>query len=279
MFESQREQQRTGGPAGSAEPVAQGEGVRHGPSVDEADSEGSRVAAIRHTPRAAKNRLLETLPRQDREQLLARCESVELRSADVLYQPEERIRFVYFPTGGIITLISCADAGASLEVGLIGDEGMLGTSLLLGVNVSPQRALVQRDGTAWRIRAPAFSRELERSVALRRELGRYVYVVQRQLARTAVCIHFHGVDARLARWLLTTGDRVHCDQFYITQGFISSMLGVRRAGVNRAAGLLQERELIRYSRGHLSILDRRGLQAAACECYAAAKEVYARILG
>ncbi len=277
MFESQ--QHRSGGPPGPAEPVARSERVPYGPSVDEADADGTRVAATRRTPRAAKNRLLETLPRQDREQLLARCESVELRSADVLYQPEERIRFVFFPTGGIIALMSCAGAGASLEVGLIGDEGMLGTSLLLGVNVSPKRALVQRGGTAWRIRAPAFSRELERSVALRRELGRYLYVVLRQLARTAVCAHFHGVDARLARWLLTTGDRAHCDQFYITQGFISSMLGVRRAGVNRAAGLLQERELIRYSRGHLSILDRRGLQAAACECYAAAKEAYARILG
>jgi len=247
--------------------------------LGEAAADSPRVAAARHSPRPAKNRLLEALPRQDREQLLARGERVELRSADVLCECEERIRFVFFPTGSIISLLTCVDAKASLEVGIVGDEGMLGTSLLPGVNVSPQRAMVQRAGTAWRIRAAPFSRELERSAPLRRELGRYLYVVQRQLARTAVCTHFHGLDARLARWLLTTGDRVHSDQFYITQGFMSSMLGVRRAGVNRAAGLLQDRELIRYSRGHLSILDRRGLQAAACECYAAAKETYARVFG
>jgi CRP-like cAMP-binding protein len=259
--------------------MSEGDGARHGPSLGEAASDGTRVAAARQSLRPGKNRLLEALPRQDREQLLAQCERVELRSANVLCESEERIRYVFFPTGSIISLITCVNANASLEVGLVGDEGMLGTSLLLGVNVSPQRALVQGAGTAWRIRAAPFRRELERSVPLRRELGRYLYVVQRQLARTAVCTHFHGVDARLARWLLTTGDRVHSDQFYITQGFISSMLGVRRAGVNRAAGLLQDRELIRYSRGHLSILDRRGLQAAACECYAAAKETYTRIFG
>jgi len=279
VFESHREQHRAASADGPAESISESDdGARQGPGFEEA-ADGTRVAASRHAPRPAKNRLLEALPRQDREQLLARCERVELRSADVLCEPEERIRCVLFPTGSIISLITCADANASLEVGLIGDEGMLGTSLLLGVHVSPQRALVQRAGTAWRIRASAFSRELERSVALRRELGRYLYIVQRQLARTAICTHFHGLDARLARWLLTTSDRVHCDQFYITQGFISSMLGVRRAGVNRAAGLLQDRELIRYSRGQLSILDRRGLQAAACECYAAAKQTYDRILG
>ncbi len=279
MFESQREQHQPAGAGGPAGPVSENDGARYGPSLDEAAAGSTRLAAGHLAPRPAKNRLLEALPRQDREQLLARCERVELRRADVLCESEERIRHVFFPTGSIISLITCTDAHASLEVGLIGDEGMLGTSLLLGVNVSPQRALVQRAGTAWRIRSSAFSRELERGVALRRELGRYLYVVQSQLARTAVCTHFHGIDARLARWLLTTGDRAHSDQFYITQGFISSMLGVRRAGVNRAAGLLQQRELIRYSRGQLSILDRRGLQAAACECYAAANETYARIFG
>ncbi len=278
MFESQREQHRPAGAEGPAESSTQSGGARHRPGIDGAAADGTRVVS-RRAPRPEKNRLLEALPRQDREQLLARCERVELRLADVLCEPEERIRFTLFPTGSIISLITCADAHARLEVGLVGDEGMLGTSLLLGVNVSAHRALVQRAGTAWRIKASAFSRELERSVALRRELGRYLYVVQRQLARTAICAHFHGLDARLARWLLTASDQVHCDQFYITQGFISSMLGVRRAGVNRAAGLLQDRELIRYSRGHLSILDRRGLQAAACECYAAAKETYDRIFG
>jgi CRP-like cAMP-binding protein len=228
---------------------------------------------------AAKNRLLEALPRPDREHLLAGCEQVPLTVTDVLCEADQRIRHVFFPTVGFISLIVAIGSEAGLEVGLVGDEGMLGSSLVLGVNVTPQRALVQGSGEAWRMSAAQFRRELDRCLPLRRMLHRYVYVKSRQLAQTAVCTRFHLVDARLARWLLMTSDRAHSDTFYITQEFISSMLGVRRAGVNRAAGLLQERKLVSYSRGRLAILDRRGLQADACACYAADRATYREFMG
>jgi CRP-like cAMP-binding protein len=225
-----------------------------------------------------KNLLIEALPRRDRHRLLDSCEHLELTLSDVLYELDETVRHVYFPTGSFISQIAPVDAGASLEVGLVGDEGMLGTSLLLGVNVAPQRALVQGAGMAWRIKAAPFCRELERSLPLRRVANRYLYVTLRQVAQMAGCTHFHVIGARLARWLLMTSDRAHADHFYITHEFMSLMLGVRREGVTAAAGLLQKAGLIRYVRGNITILDRRGLKAAACTCYAEAKKTYSRML-
>jgi len=231
------------------------------------------------SPSAAKNRLLEAIPHPIRERLLAHGEHISLDFADMLLELDQPIRHVFFPTGGLISLIMPVDSGATLEVGRIGDEGMLGLPLMLGVKVAQLRALVQGPGAAWRIGAAPFCRELERSLALRQILHRYLHLTVWHLRQTAVCAHFHLVNARLARWLLMTGDQVHSDEFYITQEFISSMLGVRRSGVNRAASSLQERKLIRYTRGRLSILDRPALEAAACGCYAEGKAVYAGFLG
>ena len=232
----------------------------------------SRVAAaIAH-----RNRLLAALSGAEHRRVLERCEPVELAFGDVLYEQDARIRHVYFPTGSFISLISALDDRPKLEVGLVGTEGMLGASLLLGINAAPLRALVQGAGSALRMDAAQFCRELERRAALEEEMKRYLYVLMCQLAQMAACTRFHDVEARLARWLLMTRDRAHSDEFYLTQEFIAYMLGVRRVGITQAASTLQKRRLIRYTRGNITIIDSRGLEAESCECYAAAQAMYDR---
>ena len=235
------------------------------------------MPSTRHGP--AGNRLLEALPSVDLDRFLDGCETVELAFADMLYRPGERLSHVYFPTTSFISLIMPVDEAASLEVGLVGDEGMFGAPLALGVDVSPMHAVVQGAGAAWRMDAASFVRELARSPALQREIDRYVYIQLTQLAQAAGCTRFHVVEKRLARWLLMTQDRAHAKTFHVTQEFLALMLGVRRVGVTKAAGSLQKCGLIRYSRGDVTVIDRRGLKAASCGCYQADRESYQRILG
>ena len=225
------------------------------------------------------NRLLDALPSKDREQLLAHCETFELVIAETLYRAGEPIPHVYFPTGGFISLVTPTDGSDNLEMGMVGSEGMLGITLILGVDVAPFHALVQGAGPALRIETAAFLRELKQSPALQRELQRYLYVSMSQLAQTAACNRFHVVEARLARWLLMTQDRAHSDTFHVTHIFMAFMLGVRRVGITKAANSLQRQNLIRYHRGNITVLDRAGLETASCGCYRAGRETYARILG
>lgn len=236
------------------------------------------------TPRIApaasqrRNLLLAALPVNESRRLIAHCEPVELAFGEVLYEIGDRVRDVYFPTASFISLITSVDKSSRLEVGLVGAEGMLGLSLFLGVGVSPLRALVQGAGPALRIDAREFSRQIKRSPELEKILNRYLHVVMDQLALMAACTRFHVVEARLARWLLMTRDRAHSNEFRLTQEFLAYMLGVRRAGITRAASALQKRKLIRYTRGRLRILDARGLEAVSCACYADATRMYARLM-
>jgi CRP-like cAMP-binding protein len=226
-----------------------------------------------------QNHLIALLPGSSRSRLLAVCEPVELAMGDVLGDVGMPTPFVYFPTVGFVSLVSAIKGRPTLEVGMVGREGMLGTQLVLGVDAAPLHAVVQGAGAAWRIRAAEFSRELLRSGPLQRELNRYVYVTMTQLASAASCLRFHQIEPRLARWLLMTQDRARSDTFHITHEFLAYMLGVRRVGITTAASVLQRAGLIRYRRGEMQVLDRRGLKTAACSCYAADREAYQKVLG
>ena len=229
--------------------------------------------------RTNQNRLIERLPRKERLQLLAICEPVQLVLGSVICEPGSATRHVYFPVDSFISLLTQVDGKPALEVGMVGREGMLGAELALGIATTPLHALVQGEGAAWRITSAAFRRELAGSVALQRVMHRYLYVLMSQLASSAACLRFHLIGPRLARWLLMSQDRAHNDRFRVTQEFLAYMLGVRRVGITTAAGELQRNGLIEYRRGHLTVLDRKGLEAAACSCYAADQKVYAKLLG
>jgi len=227
----------------------------------------------------ATNLLLASLSRKERQNFLSHCELVELVSSAILVEPGEKVRDVYFPINSFISLVAPIDSKASVEVGMVGNEGMLGLNLALGVKFSSLRCLVQGAGTALRMDADQFLQIYEKSAILQQKLKAYAYVRMTQLSQTAGCNRFHVVDARLARWILMTQDCAHSNEFHITHEFLSYMLGVRRAGITEAAGMLQKKKLICYSRGHLKVLDRIGLEVVACRCYQASKATYKKILG
>jgi len=217
------------------------------------------------------NRLLATLPKKEYERLLPGLKRVPLNFGEVLYEPGDAIKHIYFPNDSIVSLLSALSERSTLEVGMVGNEGMAGLPIFMGVNVSQTRALVQGAGSAMRMTSANARVEANRLGSLHRLLHRYSHSLLTQVSQSAACNRFHPVEARLARWLLMTADRLNAEGFRLTQEFMSSMLGVRREGVNKAAGALQADKLIRYSRGMIAILDRRGLEATACACYALIK--------
>jgi CRP-like cAMP-binding protein len=224
------------------------------------------------------NRLLAALPNSDRRRILASCETVELTPAEVLYAPWQPHRSIYFPSDSFISLIMPTGDSSGFEVGLVGNEGMLGIAIVLGSELSPQRAVVQGAGSALRMDAAPLRRELRRNKALRGEIDRYLHIQMGQLAQATICAHFHLLQARVASRLLTTQDRAGANTFRVTHEVLAAKLGVRRVGVTEAASSLQQRRLIHYSRGDITVLDRRGLMAASCKCYTADRESYNRIL-
>jgi CRP-like cAMP-binding protein/PAS domain-containing protein len=220
------------------------------------------------------NSVLAAVPRTEYQRLAAGLEPVSLTFGDVLYEPGGPIRYVYFPGDCLISLLTQVENHMALEVGLVGSEGMVGIPLALGIGTSSVRALVQGTGTAMRMEAGCFQLEFKQSPSLQRELYRYTHLLMAQFSQTAACNRFHVVEARLARWLLMTRDRVRSNEFHLTHEFLADMLGVQRVGVTNAASALRERKLIDYSRGNITILNPKGLSAASCGCYRIVKDLF-----
>lgn len=224
------------------------------------------------------NLLIDGLPSHERSRVLRHCKRVELVFGSILCEPDQPFSQLYFPLTGSISVVSTRGGCHPFELGLIGNEGMLGATLTLDVRTAPCRAVVQGAGTALQIGVAQLSQGLRDNPRLRHAIQRYLYVLTVQSSQNAACGHFHEVEPRLARRLLMAHDRSQGDSFHLTHEFIADMLGVRRSGVTIAAGALQRRKLIHYRRGDITILDRQGLEDAACECYAALIADYDRLL-
>ena len=224
----------------------------------------------------AMNQILASIPARQYKRLQADLEPVELKFGQVLYVPGKPISHVYFPLDCLISLLTAVDKRRTLEVGMVGNEGMAGMPFILGMGVSGVRAIVQGGGSALRMGSRAFRIEFNRNLPLQEGLYRYTYALMAQISQTAACNRFHDAEQRLSRWLLMTRDRVGSDEFLLTHEFLGHMLGLRREGVTEAAAELKRRKLINYSRGNMQILNPRGLKASSCSCYQIVKTVFDR---
>lgn len=228
-----------------------------------------------HSPR--QNRLLAALSAADIEPLLAQLELVNMRLGDMLYEPGEQLQHAYFPTTAIVSLHYVTESGATCETSGVGNDGVLGISLFMGGDTTPSSAVVQTAGHAYRLQRGAMKQAFDRHGLMQRLLLGYVQAVITQISQSAVCNRHHTVEQQLCRWLLTTLDRMSSDELTLTQEMIAGKLGVRREGITAAAGKLQQAGYIRCRRGHLSVLNRAGLEAQACECYAVVKKELGRL--
>ncbi|MDD5035293.1 MAG: Crp/Fnr family transcriptional regulator [Methylococcaceae bacterium] len=229
-----------------------------------------------HSP--CQNYLLNALPAAEYQRLLPHLEMVSMPLGEVLYESGDELRHAYFPSTCIVSLLYVMENGASAEIAVVGNEGIIGVALFMGGGTMPNRAVVQSAGHAYRLPAHPFMQEFDRYGALHHLLLRYTQALITQMAQTAVCNRHHSVDQQLCRWLLLSLDRLPSDQLVMTQELIANMLGVRREGVTEAAGKLQRAGLIDYRRGHITVLDRPGLEARVCECYQVVKTEFDRLL-
>jgi len=239
-------------------------------------SRAPSTTPARHSPR--QNHLLNALPANDYERIAEYLELVPLQLGEVLYEPDVPLRYVYFPTTAIVSLLYVMEDGASAEIAIVGNEGILGIALFMGGETTPSRAVVQSAGYGYRLKAQLLKDEFGRFGPFLRLLLRYTQALITQMAQTAVCNRHHTVDQQLCRWLLLSLDRLQGTELVMTQELISNMLGVRREGVTEAAAKLQKVGVIQYSRGRISVLDRPGLEKLTCECYAVVKREYDRLL-
>jgi CRP-like cAMP-binding protein len=238
----------------------------------------SRAVAGAEPRSPRQNHLIDALPPGDYERLAPHLELVPMRLGDVLYEPGVRLRHVYFPTTAIVSLLYVMEDGASAEIAVVGNEGILGISLFMGGETTPSRAVVQSAGHGYRLKAQLLKDEFGRFGPMMHLLLRYTQALITQMSQTAVCNRHHSVDQQLCRWLLLSLDRLESNELAMTQELIANMLGVRREGVTEAAGKLQDAGLIRYSRGRITVIDRPALEARACECYQVVKSEFDRLL-
>ena len=229
-----------------------------------------------HSP--TQNHLLAALPAAEFDRLAPRLELVAMPLGEALYESGGRLHHVYFPTTSIVSLLYVLENGASAEIAVVGNEGILGISLFMGGETTPSRAVVQSDGFGYRLKAGLLKKEFNRGGPVLHLLLRYTQALITQMTQTAVCNRHHSIEQQLCRWLLLSLDRLSSDSLTMTQELIANMLGVRREGVTEAAGNLQRAGLIRYSRGRIEVLDRPGLENAVCECYAVVKTEVDRLL-
>lgn len=237
------------------------------------------MSTLQQTPPPTTNRILNALSLEEYESLAHHLEPFPLSRGEVLYRPDEPITHVYFPLRGTVSVVSVFRNGGSIEVGMVGNEGLFGISVLLGSITTPLEAIVQLPGEALRVRADLLRQEFRKCGTLHDVLMHYTQAFLIQIAQAAACNGTHKVEGRLARWLLMCQDRAMSDELELTHEFISAMLGIRRAGVTEAACSLQSTGLIRYKRGHITVVDRAGLEAASCECYPVVKQEFERLLG
>jgi len=240
--------------------------------------EGGAEAADRARQSPRRSRLLDALPAGDLARLEPHLELIPMGLGDVLYEPGVRLRHVYFPTTSIVSLLYVMEDGASAEIAVVGNEGILGISLFMGGETTPSRAVVQSAGYGFRLKAQLLKDEFGRFGPMMHLLLRYTQALITQMSQTAVCNRHHSVDQQLCRWLLLSLDRLSSNELAMTQELIANMLGVRREGVTEAAGKLQDAGLIRYQRGKITVLDRPGVEARTCECYQVVKAEFDRLL-